>query len=91
MPAIILGAFVALAAALFIGLMGVYAAFTTGLPNPRDLENFPLSEGSTVVSVDGVELATFAAEDRRALAFDEIPQLLIDAQVAAEDQTFWTN
>ena len=25
------------------------------------------------------------------IPFDEIPQLLVDAQVAAEDQTFWTN
>ena len=91
LPAVILGASVALAAALFIGLMGVYAAFTTGLPSPADLEDFPLSEGSSVSSADGVELATFAAEDRRALTFDEIPQLLIEAQVAAEDQTFWTN
>jgi membrane peptidoglycan carboxypeptidase len=91
LPAIILGAFAALGAALFIGIMGVYAAFTTGLPNPSDIERFTLSAGSTVVSADGVELATFAAENRQPLAFDEIPQLLIDAQVAAEDQTFWTN
>ena len=51
----------------------------------------PSSEGSRVVSADGVELATFAAEQREVVPYDEIPQLLIDAQVAAEDQTFWTN
>jgi membrane peptidoglycan carboxypeptidase len=91
LPAIILGAFAALGAALFIGLMGVYAAYTSGLPNPQDLEDFELSEGSSVVSADGVELATFAAEQRRVLAFEEIPELLVNAQVAAEDDTFWVN
>ena len=62
-----------------------------GLPDVEQLENFTLDEGSRVVSADGVELATFAAEQREVVPFDEIPQLLVDAQVAAEDQTFWTN
>ena len=86
-----MAAFVAVAGALFIGIMGAYAAYTTGLPNVEELENFTLDEGSRVVSADGVELATFAAEQREVVPYDEIPQLLIDAQVAAEDQTFWTN
>ena len=88
---LILGAFVVLAGALFIGLMGVYAAYTTGLPDPSELEDFQLDEGSRVVSADGEELASFAAEQRRVVPFDEIPQLLVDAQVAAEDRSFWTN
>ena len=91
LPAIILGASAALAGALFIGLMGVYAAYTAGLPPATDIENFELNEGSRVMSADGVELATFAAERRQVVPFDQIPQVLIDAQVAAEDQTFWTN
>ena len=84
-------AFVALAGALFIGLMGVYAAYASGLPSVDGLEDFTLNEGSRVVSADGVELATFAAERRESVPFDEIPELLVNAQVAAEDQTFWTN
>ena len=51
----------------------------------------PLDEGSRVVSADGVELATFASERRDVVPYDEIPQLLIDAQVSAEDRTFWKN
>jgi membrane peptidoglycan carboxypeptidase len=88
---VILGGFAALAAALFIGLLGVYAAYTTGLPSVSDIEKFELNEGSHVLSADGVELASFAAEQRQVVPFDKIPQLLIDAQVAAEDQSFWTN
>jgi membrane peptidoglycan carboxypeptidase len=91
LPAVILAAFAAMGAALFIGLLGVYAAYTTGLPQVTDLETFNLDEGSRVMSADGVELASFAAEQRESVDFDQIPQLLIDAQVAAEDKTFWTN
>ncbi len=72
-------------------MLGIYASYTSGLPDPGNLEDFTLSEGSRMLSSDGVELASFAAEQRRVVPFDEIPQLLIDAQVAAEDQTFWTN
>jgi membrane peptidoglycan carboxypeptidase len=91
LPVVILGGFAALAAALFIGLIGVYAAYTTGLPSAGEIENFDLNEGSRVLSADGVELANFAAEQRQVVPYEEIPQLLIDAQVAAEDQSFWTN
>jgi membrane peptidoglycan carboxypeptidase len=90
-PIIILGGFLALAVALFVGLLGLYAAYTAGLPDPTGLEQFRLDEGSRVVSGDGVELASFAAERREVVTLDEIPEVLIDAQVAAEDQSFWTN
>jgi len=91
LPAVILGIFGALAAALFIGIMGAFASYTSGLPDPSGLEHFELSEGSRVVSADGVELATFAAEQRRVIPYAQIPKVMIDAQVAAEDRTFWTN
>ena len=90
LPALILGAFAALAGALFIGVVAVFASYTSGLDASK-LAEFPLSQGSTVMSADGVELATFAAEERRVLTFDKIPQVMADAQVAAEDRTFWTN
>ncbi len=91
LPALILGGFTALSVALFIGIMGVFASYAAGLPDPAQIENFDLAEGSSVLSADGVELATFAAEQRRVLAFAGIPKVMIDAQVAAEDRTFWTN
>ena len=71
--------------------MSVYASYTSGLPDVSQIEDFDLAQGSTVVSADGTELATFAIEDRREIAFEEVPQVMIDAQVAAEDQRFWTN
>jgi membrane peptidoglycan carboxypeptidase len=91
LPAIILGVFVLLAVGLFGGVMAVYASYTSDLPQPEALERFELNQGSRILSADGVELASFAAENRRAVTFDQIPKLMRDAQVAAEDQTFWTN
>jgi membrane peptidoglycan carboxypeptidase len=91
LPAIILGVFAALAAGVFLGLMAIYGSYTSGLPNVAGVEDVQLSEGSRVVSADGVELATFAAEQRQSITFEQIPQIMVDAQIAAEDQTFWTN
>ncbi|MBW3613232.1 MAG: transglycosylase domain-containing protein, partial [Chloroflexi bacterium] len=91
LPRLILAVFGALAIGLFVAILLVYRSFTSDLPDVGDIENFDLAQGSTVMSADGTELATFAIEDRREVTFDEIPQVMIDAQVAAEDQRFWTN
>jgi membrane peptidoglycan carboxypeptidase len=91
LPAIILGAFVILAIGLFGGALAVYGAYTASLPDVGQIESFQLSQGSRIVSADGVELATFAAEQRRSIPFSEIPTVMVNAQVAAEDKTFWTN
>ena len=91
LPRIILGVFGVLAIGLFVLLVNVYASFTSGLPDVAQIEDFDLAEGSTVLSADGTELASFAVEDRREIDYAQIPQVMIDAQVAAEDQTFWTN
>ncbi len=74
-----------------MALLLLYLSYTSSLPDPAGLADFRLDEGSRVVSADGVELASFAAERRDVVSLDDIPQVLIDAQVAAEDQSFWTN
>src|SRR5574338_414114 len=91
LPAIILGVFALLATGLFVGVMAVYGSYTSGLPDPSTIDDVTLDQGSRVVSADGVELATFAHEDRRAVTFDQIPEVMRNAQVAAEDRSFWTN
>ncbi|HVM24792.1 MAG TPA: transglycosylase domain-containing protein, partial [Candidatus Limnocylindrales bacterium] len=91
LPRLVLLVFGLLGVVLFAGILSVYASFTSDLPDVADIENFDLAQGSTVVAADGTELATFAVEDRREVAFADLPQVIIDAQVAAEDQSFWTN
>ncbi len=91
LPAIILGLFSLLAIGLFVGVMAVYASYSSSLPAADTIDDFSLAQGTRVVSADGVQLASFAAENRRAVTFEQIPEVMRDAQVAAEDQTFWTN
>ena len=91
LPRLILAGFGLAAAGLFALILSVYSSFTSGLPNVAEIENFDLVEGSSVISSDGTELATFAVEDRREITFDQMPEVMIEAQVAAEDQSFWTN
>ena len=91
LPLTIMGAFAALAIAMFIGLMMLYASYASGLRDPSELADLTLDEGSRVLSADGQQLATFAAERREVVAFEDIPEILVNAQVAAEDQSFWSN
>jgi membrane peptidoglycan carboxypeptidase len=91
LPRIVLIAFGLGALALFAGILSAYSAYTSDLPDIEDIENTDLAQASTVLSADGTELATFAIEDRREIAFADIPQVMVDAQVAAEDRTFWNN
>src|SRR5918996_4185330 len=88
---VILGIGFLLGVGLFVGIMAAYGSVTSGLPDVSEIENFDLPEASTVTSADGRELAQFAAEDRRVIAFDDIPELMLNAQIAAEDQDFWDN
>jgi len=88
---VILAVFGLVGIGVFALILNVYASFTSGLPDVAEIEDFDLIEGSSVISADGTELASFAIEDRREIAFDQMPEVMVEAQVAAEDQTFWTN
>jgi membrane peptidoglycan carboxypeptidase len=92
---------VALAAIIVVGSMagigvvvgiGVVGAFSRGLPDPANLTELTFSQPTIVYDRTGtVELARFQREHRRVVAFEDIPQLVLDATTTAEDRTFWTN
>ncbi|MGQ0802263.1 MAG: transglycosylase domain-containing protein [Actinomycetota bacterium] len=50
-----------------------------------------LSERTTVYDAAGNEIGLLGLEDRQPVDLEEVPQLVIDAVIAAEDQTFWEN
>jgi membrane peptidoglycan carboxypeptidase len=51
-----------------------------------------LSQRSTIYAGDGVStLGVLGTQDRQAVPFRDVPQLLVDAVVDTEDATFWTN
>src|SRR6185369_2144684 len=46
---------------------------------------------SVILDRNGKVLARFGGEKRDVVAFEDIPPIVIDAQVAIEDKTFWDN
>src|SRR5919204_2005774 len=80
LPRMILAIGLLVGLGLFAGIMATYASVTNGLPDVSEIETFRLPQTSVVLSADGTELAQFAAEDRREIPFEEIPQVMLDAQ-----------
>ncbi|GAA2180081.1 transglycosylase domain-containing protein [Brooklawnia cerclae] len=84
---------VGLIVALVMALLGVGGAFVfyqrAELPDPN--AEF-LTQTTHLYFRDGTtELGSLAIQNRTEISYDEIPQVLKDAVVAAEDRTFWTN
>jgi membrane peptidoglycan carboxypeptidase len=63
-----------------------------GLPDPTQLEALTFSQPTVVYDRSGtVELGRFQREERRVVAFGDVPELVLDATTSAEDRTFWAN
>ena len=77
----------------FVGAVGVFAAYSRDLPDPRGLEELVFIQESAIYDRTGnVELARFSSGERREeVRFDDIPPILIDATTGIEDRSFWTN
>jgi membrane peptidoglycan carboxypeptidase len=81
----------ALVAFIVVGLSGMGAFFflyeTTDLPDP----NSDFQTNTTFIYYrDGEErLGSLAVQNRQTIGYDEMPQLMKDAVVAAENRTFW--
>ncbi|HEY8730764.1 MAG TPA: transglycosylase domain-containing protein [Candidatus Limnocylindria bacterium] len=81
----------------FIGLpiaggLIAFAFFTRDLPSAQDIGKAPLAQSTKVYDRDGKELLYQFEEERRDIVqYKDIPQVLIDATVASEDHTFFTN
>ncbi|WP_242530416.1 transglycosylase domain-containing protein [Nocardioides aromaticivorans] len=82
-----------LVTALVLGLLGVLGFWiaykNVDIPNPN--EEF-LTQ-TTRVYYDGgkSEIGQFAVQKRDSIAYDDMPQTMKDAVVAAENQSFWTD
>ena len=86
--AIILGT----GALLVVGGAAAFAYFTDDLPSPQDLARDPLAQSTKLYDRSGTQmLYQFAEENREVVTFDQIPQVVVDATVAAEDKSFWKN
>ena len=92
MPLFALALLATTAALALAGAYTVIAGFVGDLPAPQDLARDPLAQSTKVYDRTGKEiLYQFEVERRDVVKFDQIPQTLVDAAVASEDKSFWTN
>ena len=91
-PPVMVALLLGIAAVPLVGGAMAFAALTADLPSPQDLAKAPLALSTKVFDRSGKELLyQFEEERREAVKIDDVPQVLIDATVAAEDKSFWTN
>jgi len=72
---------------------GAQVLATSNQFTPANLEGrlSVLSQRTTVYDAAGNEIGVLAIEDRQPVDLAEVPQIVIDAVIATEDQTFWDN
>ncbi len=85
-------AILAIAAAMAIILLfylSVYWGIWGKIPDKEELSDFQYQRASEVYSADSVLIGKFYLYDRQPIPFESIPQQLLDALVAIEDERFY--
>lgn len=72
-------------------LLGTFYWYTRDLPNYEQILNYKPDSTINIFSEDGILLSSFFRENRIIINNDNIPQLLKDAVIAAEDRSFYSN
>ncbi|MDR5899200.1 PBP1A family penicillin-binding protein [Halomonas vilamensis] len=80
---------VAVVGATALAVIGAGIYFAPGLPDVRQLANFELHTPLRIYTRDGKLIGEFGEERRIPVDFDAIPQPMIDALIAAEDQSYF--
>jgi len=77
---------------IFLVIFATFALYLTlrdELPNINSLKNVQWQTPMKIYSNDGLLISQFGEKKRLPLTFDEIPQQLIDALLATEDDRFY--
>ncbi|MFI0472175.1 penicillin-binding protein 1A [Halomonas sp. HMF6819] len=82
-------AVVALVGATALAVIAAAIYFSPGLPDVRQLQNFELHTPLRIFTNDGKLIGEFGEERRMVVDYDEIPQNMINALIAAEDSSFF--
>jgi membrane peptidoglycan carboxypeptidase len=92
LPSGLFAVIIGTSALLLLGAGAALAFFTADMPSAQDLAKEPLAQSTKVYDRTGAQLLyQFSEENREVVSYDEIPQVLIDATIAAEDKSFFTN
>ena len=76
------------------GMFAAYTYYASGLPDPRFLDDPRLEPAQSTYVYDRTGqqlLARFECQNREAVEFDELPDVIWQATVASEDRTYWDN
>ena len=74
------------------GMLAAYNYFASDLPDPDVLKDIEPAESTYVYDRTGQTLlARFECQNREAVDFAELPEVIWQATVASEDRTFWEN
>lgn len=77
-------------AVIYTGIAAaVIYRYKDGLPSFASLEQVDPAQTTNIFSGDGVELKKFWVQRRDPVGFDRLPQVVVDALIATEDQRFW--
>ena len=91
-PPFVIALLIGIAAIPIVGGAMAFAALTADLPSAQDFAKAPLALSTKMYDRSGKELLYQFEEERRdTVKIDDVPQVVIDATVAAEDKSFWTN
>ncbi len=74
---------------LFLFVLSVRIGLWGKLPGTKELSDFKYQRASEVYSSDSVLIGKYYLFDRQPVAFEKIPQQLIEALVAIEDERFY--
>ena len=81
------GAFSILCAIAIIGV--VFATASPKIPEVSKLLDYQPKMPLRIMTADGVQIAEFGRERRKLVDFDEVPKILVQAILAAEDDRFF--
>jgi membrane peptidoglycan carboxypeptidase len=74
------------------GMFAAYTYFASDLPEPNVLDDIEPAESTYVYDRTGeVLLARFECQNREAVEFAELPDVVWQATIASEDRSFWEN
>uniref|UniRef100_UPI00404A1CB9 penicillin-binding protein 1A n=1 Tax=Flavobacterium sp. TaxID=239 RepID=UPI00404A1CB9 len=71
----------------FLASLGVFGE----MPTFRELENPDSNLATEIIASDGVTLGRFYSENRSPIKYEDLPQHLVDALVATEDERYYTH
>ncbi len=71
------------------GVIGAYYYVEPGLPEAETIQDIPLQVPLRIFSRDGYLISEIGSRRRVLITYDEVPEHVVNAFVAAEDRRFW--